>query len=138
MKPAKKIDHVGYLPDSWACIDCGVNTAPGVANNARMQQIFAIAKLTDTDPLRALFAELTVFTEHTETYEVKDKVWKAAGMGSGCLCIGCLEKRLGRILTPKDFTRDAVNRMPGTERLLAPRDGEAMSEVEGRGHKARA
>jgi hypothetical protein len=41
----------------------------------------------------------------SEVYTVKPAVWKAAGMGEmdGCLCIGCVEKRLGRALTPKDF-----------------------------------
>jgi hypothetical protein len=40
----------------------------------------------------------------------------------GCLCIGCLEKRIGRSLTPKDFPRgDAFNKVPGTERLLSRR-----------------
>jgi hypothetical protein len=39
----------------------------------------------------------------------------------GCLCIGCLEKRLGRKLRPKDFQRDhPFNRpnVPGTPRLM--------------------
>ena len=51
--------------------------------------------------------------------EGKPAVWKAADMDDqgGCLCIGCLEKRLGRTLTPKDFPRnDPFNLMPGTER----------------------
>ncbi len=58
---------------------------------------------------------------------VKPAVWKAAGMEAmdGCLCIGCLEKRLGRTLKPKDFPRKhPFNSMPGTDRLLARRDGE--------------
>jgi hypothetical protein len=42
-----------------------------------------------------------------EVYGVRNKVWAAAGMKpkGGCLCIGCLEKRLGRKLTAKDFPR---------------------------------
>jgi hypothetical protein len=50
---------------------------------------------------------------------VHDDVWVAAGMKprnpeddvgqSGFLCIGCLEKRLRRKLTPQDFTSDPVN-----------------------------
>lgn len=55
-----------------------------------------------------------------EFYMVTDQVWHAAGMPSGktgngppgsrflnsdFLCIGCLESRLGRMLTPNDFTR---------------------------------
>ncbi len=36
---------------------------------------------------------------------VKPKIWKAAGMEemSGCLCIGCLERRIGRMLAAEDF-----------------------------------
>jgi hypothetical protein len=34
----------------------------------------------------------------------------------GCLCVGCLEARLGRELTPADFTEHEVNRRgAGTE-----------------------
>jgi hypothetical protein len=53
-----------------------------------------------------------------EHFIVKDSVWQAAGMppgkmdpenhlaiigGGGCLCVGCLEKRLGRMLTLDDL-----------------------------------
>jgi hypothetical protein len=61
----------------------------------------------------------------SEVYTVRNAVWKAAGMESdgGCLCIGCLEDRLGRQLRPKDFQRnDGFNCVPtGTERLLRRR-----------------
>src|SRR5215831_16015926 len=41
----------------------------------------------------------------------------------GCVCIGCLEKRLGRKLTPKDFPRrHPFNSLPGTERLIERQD----------------
>jgi hypothetical protein len=39
-----------------------------------------------------------------EWYRVHDHVWAEAGMGwRGFLCIGCLEKRLGRTLCRDDF-----------------------------------
>jgi hypothetical protein len=42
----------------------------------------------------------------------------------GCLCIGCLEKRISRTLVPKDFDRrHAFHVLPGTARLLNRRDG---------------
>jgi len=31
----------------------------------------------------------------------------------GCLCVGCLEKQLGRKLKPKDFERDHGFNLPG-------------------------
>jgi hypothetical protein len=39
------------------------------------------------------------FSDRSEVYMVKPAVWKAAGMADfdGCLCIGCLETRIGRI-----------------------------------------
>jgi hypothetical protein len=54
-----------------------------------------------------------------EDYMVHDEVWEAAGMppstimaygGNGdFLCVGCLEVRLGRRLTPADFTKVPIN-----------------------------
>ena len=41
-----------------------------------------------------------------EWYHVHGPVWEQAGLrseGQGFLCIGCLEARLGRTLTPEDF-----------------------------------
>jgi hypothetical protein len=60
----------------------------------------------------------------SEVYHVGDTVWKAAGMEpfGGCLCMGCLEKRLGRKLKPKDFLRHhPFNSLPGTPRLIKRR-----------------
>jgi hypothetical protein len=39
---------------------------------------------------------------------------------SGCLCIGCLERRIGRKLLPRDFSshdKKCWARLPSTERL---------------------
>ncbi len=54
---------------------------------------------------------------HTDTwdeyYMVYNSVWKKANPKlNGKLCIGCLEARLGRKLTPKDFTKRKVNTLP--------------------------
>ena len=62
--------------------------------------------------------------DQSEVYHLRDAVWKAAGMApfGGCLCIGCLEKRLGRQLRPTDFdTSHHFNRAPGTPRLMERR-----------------
>ena len=41
------------------------------------------------------------------------------GADGGCLCIGCLEKRIGRVMRPKDFEREhPFNMVPGTPRLM--------------------
>jgi hypothetical protein len=122
MKPntpfAKKLDLTGALPESWACIDCGINTAPGLSTREQMERAFAA-------DWNKQGVEQT-FDEFSEVYMVKPAIWKAAGMESfsGCLCIACLEKRLGRTLTPRDFMRNhALNKTPGTERLWARRHG---------------
>ena len=110
-------DHVaeaaGDRTDSWACVDCGINTAPGIPNAERMRlEIAAFGNIKWT------------IDENSEVYTVKSPVWKAANMDGwgGCLCIGCLENRLGRRLKPKDFDREhPFHSFPGTERLRTRR-----------------
>ena len=93
-----EFDPRGKIPESWCCVDCGA----------------AITNLAGKDT--------PVY--RPEAYTVRNTVWKAAGMErmGGCLCVGCLEKRLGRRLRPKDFTRHALNTMPGTDRLIERRN----------------
>jgi hypothetical protein len=72
-----------------------------------------------------------------EHYLVRDDVWQQAGMppgtadsdhdlavvgGGGCLCVGCIEKRLGRLLTIDDFvpiTLELLKECQSTPRLLS-------------------
>ena len=58
-----------------------------------------------------------------EYYMVKDKIWKTAlnGSSKGMLCIGCLEDRLGRILTYKDFINYPINNNPNHSDRLKSR-----------------
>lgn len=68
-----------------------------------------------------------------EYYTVHDDVWAQTGIldtddedGTGHLCVGCLEKRLGRVLTPQDFPMDVpINQeipdSPWTSRRLKDR-----------------
>lgn len=44
-------------------------------------------------------------------YVVRDAVWAAAGSPRGYLCVGCIEQRLGRRLTPADFDSAPLNRL---------------------------
>jgi hypothetical protein len=111
-------DMRGLIPESWACVDCGINTAPGFLNRGQAEQAFA----ADWENQGV---KQTV-DEWSEVYTVKSAVWRAAGMEDfgGCLCIGCLEIRIGRTLVPKDFKRNhPFHWLPGTKRLLARRDG---------------
>jgi len=103
---------IGLQPESWLCVDCGVNTAPGSPTRKEMELAFA------------LYGEAKAYlTDESEIYMVKDEVWRATGLDGmgGCLCIGCLEKRIGRRLKPGDFPDHPFNSMPGTRRLLRRR-----------------
>jgi hypothetical protein len=106
-------EAAGDRTDSWICIDCGFNTAPGFPNAERIRrEVAAFGSIKAT------------VCENSEVYWVKSRVWKSANIRGwgGCLCVGCLENRLGRRLKPKDFDRDhPFHSFPGTERLLARR-----------------
>ncbi len=85
----------GVTPESWLCVDCGVNTAPGMMTRKEMDVALAIYGVARQTP-------------DQEVYTVTKEVWQATGLGDmdGCLCIGCLEKRIGRRLKQKDFLLD--------------------------------
>lgn len=112
----------GLVPESWLCIDCGFNTGPGLLNRREMEK--AVAALGDGWDIGASVEQHV--NDRSEVYNIRPAVWKKTGMGEwgGCLCIGCLERRLGRKLKPKDFLRgDPLNDLPGTPRLLQRRGG---------------
>lgn len=55
-----------------------------------------------------------------EYYGVTSDLWRRYGVGKGMLCIGCLEERMGRELTPEDFVDFPINTKefgPKSERL---------------------
>jgi len=105
----------GHMPEHNLCIDCGYDTQPGTISRVEAETLAAKGEHN----LGVLH-----YGPETEVYYVRDHVWKAAGMEpyGGCLCIGCLEKRIGRRLKPKDFQRDhPFNTLPGSPRLLSRR-----------------
>jgi hypothetical protein len=107
---------MGKAPESWLCVDCGVNTASGMKTAAELAKWFEEHPDDEGAPHSIGWSD--------EVYTVRRAIWAKAGMKpfGGCLCIGCLEKRLGRELKPKDFKRgDAFNFTPGTPRLILRR-----------------
>jgi hypothetical protein len=62
-----------------------------------------------------------------EFFSVHDDVWAAGGAGRDLLCVGCLEDRLGRKLTPADFTDLPINTNPAFTRSARLRDRLGMS-----------
>jgi len=61
-----------------------------------------------------------------EYYMVNKDVWKKSKGKKGMLCIGCLEKRIGRRLLPEDFTDVPVNKLPD------PRSARLDDRIRGR------
>ena len=107
----KRESFKGLASESWLCVDCGINTAPG----------FLIRKELDLALTLHGVAE-NFLTAESEVYTVTNEVWRATrleGWG-GCLCIGCLEQRIGRRLKPDDFVADHplnAPHLPATRRL---------------------
>lgn len=102
-----KEEFLADEPD-WRCIDCGFNTAR--------------RSMTKAGKKRWTWKD----TWDDELYTVYDFVWAKAGMKplDGCLCVGCLEKRIGRRLIPSDFDPvSPFNRPdhPASERLRSRR-----------------
>jgi hypothetical protein len=123
----KQINLKRLVPESWHCVDCGMNTAPGIPSRVEMERAYTAQKAAGALSAAEAPTINCHFDDSSEVYTVRDSVWKAAGMEDfgGCLCIGCIEKRLGRELKPKDFRRNhPFNRpdIPGTPRLLSRRD----------------
>ena len=82
------------IVESWLCVDCGMNTHPGCPDGPRTRIDIALYGKSEVR-----------FDRETEVYTVRDSIWKEAGMAGwgGCLCVGCIERRLDRQLRPKDF-----------------------------------
>jgi hypothetical protein len=106
-------------PESWNCIDCGIDTAPGCLPREELEQAH-IATWAATGDVKASVEQS--LDGRAEVYTVRERIWKKAGMAkvyAGCLCVGCLEARLGRRLRPRDFhPDDPFTRLPSTDRLL--------------------
>jgi len=116
-KAADPYNFKGRTSESHLCVDCSFNTAPGLLNRDEMEEAQKAQGPADNGVEQYV-------DDQSEVYMVKPSVWKKAGITpwGGCLCIRCLEKRLGRHLKPKDFLRDhPFNDMPGTERLIRRR-----------------
>jgi hypothetical protein len=123
-------DLYGLIPDNYICVDCKMDTWPGHKTRAETEQRLRAAGEAFRSTLR--------FTSETEVYYVHPHVWEASGLGgfwNGCLCIGCLEKRIGRRLQPFDFIPDqGLNdpKLPGTIRRFERLTGTEATETLGK------
>jgi hypothetical protein len=84
--------------------------------------------MTSTKAYRWRCVDCGIDVSGGERYMLHDDVWCSSGMhpDGGELCIGCVEKRLQRRLTYRDFTDCPLNRgafddiqIPQTTRLLS-------------------
>jgi hypothetical protein len=97
------VDFRYSMSESHLCVDCGLDTHPGNLNRAEAEQEAARQIRRGKRNWK-----IPAHSGKDEIYYVHDHVWKAAGMTGwgGCLCVGCLEKRIGRELRPEDFDPD--------------------------------
>ena len=110
----------GSVSESNLCVDCGFNTAPGLVTR---KQVDAAFKIYGKD-----YVIEQTLTWDQEVYMLKKGVWRETGLEGwgGCLCIGCLEKRIGRRLKRGDFlARHPFNdhKYPASPRLRDRRGG---------------
>jgi hypothetical protein len=129
-------DLYGSFPESNNCLDCGYDTMPGTPARAESEEMIREQKARGVKN----WSVPATLTNESEQYIVHPHVWQAAGMKewsdrgeSGVLCIGCLEKRIGRRLRPDDF--DALHvfndpTLPGTDRRFNRlTGGETMEDL---------
>lgn len=62
------------------------------------------------------------------TYVVQDEIWNEAG-GEGMDSMEDLERKLGRRLTPEDFTDDPLNWMPKEEYLSVTDSNQSQYDI---------
>jgi hypothetical protein len=120
-------DLTGLIPDSYVCIDCGMDTWPGHKTRAEVEQSIRADRVAG----KKWRGTTMTFTNETEVYYVHPHVWKASGVDfwSGCLCIGCLENRIGRRLLIAEHASGFNNpNLPGTKRRLERLLGTEVTE----------
>jgi hypothetical protein len=115
----------GLYYEDGCCVDCGKDTTP-----------HTIVRDGDVNGFGMEFTRDVTIRFEPETwdfYSVKDRVWAKAGLTEtgGCLCVGCLENRLGRRLRPKDFDFERDENLPGawTSPRLAQRRKDRKGEM---------
>jgi hypothetical protein len=104
MTPLQQDDH--------PCGDCGQPTTPYRARTPADEPYEVIVRVEGAEWWKAVPDDPGVPAEGGwEYYRLTEEIWAEANDGvvgaHGLLCIGCVELRLGRRLTPADFTAPA-------------------------------
>ena len=69
-----------------------------------------------------------ILKRELSTYVIQDTVWNEAG-GEGMDSIEEIERKLGRRLTPEDFTDDPLNWMPRDEYLAVTESNQKQYDI---------
>jgi ClpX C4-type zinc finger len=103
-------------PAGFICDEC-VDLCFKLVEEKRNNPDPAVKPARAADPLHCVDCNRNTLSEW---YMVRNAVWAAAGMtpDGGCLCVGCLERRLGRQLNHSDF-KNANATGPYSARLTA-------------------
>jgi hypothetical protein len=67
------------------------------------EEAMMVAKQPDGLPIRDWKQCVQCGKVWPESFSVHNRVWHEAKLGKGLIHIGCLQDRLGRLLTPDDF-----------------------------------
>jgi hypothetical protein len=62
-----KQDLTGLVPESWCCVDCGVDTAPACLGRTELEKAFEAMGSDDTGVPQT-------FNNRTEVYTVRNRV----------------------------------------------------------------
>src|SRR5262249_10220981 len=123
-----------HTPDNWDCIDCGRDTLPG--SNYRLFKMLGLpvslrgsVKAGTKKRPSTIEISLQPPTHNAEMFALHSRIWRAAGAPDGCLCVGCVERRIGRKLTSRDFLKRHPLNKPASyvSRRLRDRRGDKPS-----------
>ncbi len=104
------ISTKGKVSESWLCVDCGVNTGPGIKTRKEMD----VAMTIHGEVIQTL-------TPDQEIYLVTDEVWKATGLeGWGRLSLHRMPRKAYR---PPPETTGLPAGSSITRRIFPHRDG---------------
>jgi len=78
-----RFDLKGTTPESWDCIGCGINTAPGMPGRIEIERRYNTSTASKTLSATGKAPPLATmrFDDRCEVYTVRDSVWRRLGWG---------------------------------------------------------
>ncbi len=115
------IEHVGFDDDDEDAYNKAHEQAWEVKLTKLQLALLAAEAVDDMGRLHCIWCGVDT-GEIGEFYMVNHDVWAQFGPAHGCLCVGCLEKQMGRRLRPGDFQDIPINTMVDKRRSDRLRD----------------